>query len=265
MVGNVQADNSGNILVVLDENNIIVVDPNKTVDNFGNVRERLVDHESLVMYANLECDVVPRTKLAVGGNPADRLQTISVAKMNFLKPTKNSYLGSGYYDELTGGNVTKYSDGEQILPPQSNNGNNAYVSETPDRQREILDTGLLGITSINVVTNASFVPEVEILLEDIQGKALFELGDGSPYSAFFNTQLDWVLRKAGIHTVVVCGIVTNGGVASTARDAHLRDYNVIVLSDGCAAFSDALHEASLADLASIGKVMTCDAWASSLV
>ncbi|MCX7263067.1 MAG: cysteine hydrolase [Burkholderiales bacterium] len=84
------------------------------------------------------------------------------------------------------------------------------------------------------------------------------------YSAFFNTQLDWVLRKAGIHTVVVCGIVTNGGVASTARDAHLRDYNVIVLSDGCAAFSDALHEASLADLASIGKVMTCDAWVSSL-
>jgi nicotinamidase-related amidase len=54
-------------------------------------------------------------------------------------------------------------------------------------------------------------------------------------------------------------------VASTARDAHLRDYNVIVLSDGCAAFSDALHQASLADLASIGKVMTCDAWASSLV
>jgi nicotinamidase-related amidase len=85
------------------------------------------------------------------------------------------------------------------------------------------------------------------------------------YSAFFNTQLDWVLRKAGIETVVVCGIVTNGGVASTARDAHLRDYNLIVLSDGCAAFSDALHQASLADLASIGKVMTCDAWASSLV
>ena len=186
MVGNVQADNSGNILVVLDENNIIVVDPNKTVDDFGNIRERLVDHENLVMYANLQCDVVPRTKLAVGGNPGDRLQTISVAKMNFLKPTKNSYLGSGYYDELTGGNVTKYSDGEQILPPQSNNGINPYNSETPDRQKEIIDTGLLGITSINVVTNFSFVPEVEILLEDIQGKGLFELGDKSPYAAFFN-------------------------------------------------------------------------------
>jgi ureidoacrylate peracid hydrolase len=84
------------------------------------------------------------------------------------------------------------------------------------------------------------------------------------YSAFFNTQLDWVLRKAGIETVVVCGIVTNGGVASTARDAHLRDYKVMVLSDGCAAFSDALHQASLADLASIGKVTTCSEFVSSL-
>jgi len=84
------------------------------------------------------------------------------------------------------------------------------------------------------------------------------------YSAFFNTQLDWVLRKAGIETVVVCGIVTNGGVASTARDAHLRDYKVVVLSDGCAAFSDALHQASLADLASIGKVTTCREFVSSL-
>ena len=85
------------------------------------------------------------------------------------------------------------------------------------------------------------------------------------YSAFFNTQLDWVLRKAGIETVVICGIVTNGGVASTARDAHVRDYSVVVLSDGCAAFSNALHQASLADLASIGQVMTCDTFVNSLV
>jgi nicotinamidase-related amidase len=73
-----------------------------------------------------------------------------------------------------------------------------------------------------------------------------------------------VLRKAGIETVVVCGIVTNGGVASTARDAHLRDYHVVVLSDGSAAFSEALHQASLADLASIGQVITCNAFVNSL-
>jgi len=75
------------------------------------------------------------------------------------------------------------------------------------------------------------------------------------YSAFFNTQLDWLLKKAGVDTLVVCGIVTNGGVASTVRDAHVRDYHVIVLSDGCAAFSDSAHEAALADMASVAEVM----------
>jgi nicotinamidase-related amidase len=75
------------------------------------------------------------------------------------------------------------------------------------------------------------------------------------YSAFFNTQLDWVLKKSGIDTLVVCGIVTNGGVASTVRDAHVRDYHAIVLSDGCAAFSEAAHQAALADMGSVGEVM----------
>lgn len=74
------------------------------------------------------------------------------------------------------------------------------------------------------------------------------------YSAFFNTQLDWVLKKAGVDTLVVCGIVTNGGVASTVRDAHVRDYHVIVLSDGCAAFSQQAHQAALADMASVAEV-----------
>jgi nicotinamidase-related amidase len=75
------------------------------------------------------------------------------------------------------------------------------------------------------------------------------------YSAFFNTQLDWLLKKAGVDTLVVCGIVTNGGVASTVRDAHVRDYHVIVLSDGCAAFSASAHQAALADMASVADVM----------
>ena len=79
MAGNFQADNSGNILVEFDYNNIIVVGPNKTIDNFGNIAERLVDHENLVMYANLECKVLPRTKLELGSSNNDNNRTISVA------------------------------------------------------------------------------------------------------------------------------------------------------------------------------------------
>ncbi len=84
------------------------------------------------------------------------------------------------------------------------------------------------------------------------------------YSAFFKTQLDWVLRHADIDTVAVCGIVTNGGVASTVRDAHMREYHTMVLSDGCAAFKPEVHAAALADMGTIAQVMRCDEFIQSL-
>ena len=77
------------------------------------------------------------------------------------------------------------------------------------------------------------------------------------YSAFFQTRLEWVLRKAGIETLILCGIVTNGGVASTLRDAHVRDLHTILLTDGCAAFSNTAHEATIASLATISETATC--------
>lgn len=76
------------------------------------------------------------------------------------------------------------------------------------------------------------------------------------YSAFYMTRLEWVLKKFGIDNLMVCGIVTNGGVASTLRDAHVRDFQTIVLSDGCAAFTDEAHEAAMSSLATVSKVMT---------
>ena len=189
MAGNTPGDNSGNILVEFDYNNIIVVDPNKTIDAFGNIRERLVDHEKLVMFANLEAEVLPRTKLAVGGSPEDRIRIISVAKMNFLRPTEGTALTTGYYDELTGKNaknglgVNQIRD--EIIDP--NNGTKPYNKVTVNNPgNKSTDNGLLGITSINVRTNTSFIPTVTMELEDIQGRALFQLGDNSPYSAFFN-------------------------------------------------------------------------------
>ena len=84
------------------------------------------------------------------------------------------------------------------------------------------------------------------------------------YSAFFNTQFDWILRRAGINTVVVCGIVTNGGVASTVRDAHMRDYQTVVLSDGCATFTEVAHQAALTDMSSVAQVMTCNQFLATL-
>lgn len=77
------------------------------------------------------------------------------------------------------------------------------------------------------------------------------------YSAFYMTRLEWVLRRAGIETLMFCGIVTNGGVASTLRDAHVRDFHCMLLSDGCAAFRQEVHDAAVRDLSSIADVLTC--------
>ncbi len=188
MAGNVQADNSGNIYVEFDYNNIIVVDPNKTIDSLGKIKERLVDHENLVMYANLEAELLPRTKLAIGASPEDRVRIVSIAKMDFLKPTKDSFLGTGYYDELTGENTTKFKGVNQMMTGTvvPKNGDKPYVLEKPSDLNNVLDNGLLGITNISVDTNLSFIPSVRISLEDVQGRALFQLGNNSPYAAFFN-------------------------------------------------------------------------------
>lgn len=76
------------------------------------------------------------------------------------------------------------------------------------------------------------------------------------YSAFYMTRLEWVLRKCGIERLLVCGIVTNGGVASTVRDAHVRDFDTTVLEDGCAAFSPAVHATSIDALRPVCRVAT---------
>lgn len=74
------------------------------------------------------------------------------------------------------------------------------------------------------------------------------------YSAFYMTRLEWVLRKLDIDRLMVGGIVTNGGVASTVRDAHVRDIEAIVLEDGCAAFTPEVHATAIAALKPVAGI-----------
>jgi ureidoacrylate peracid hydrolase len=76
------------------------------------------------------------------------------------------------------------------------------------------------------------------------------------YSAFYMTRLEWVLRKCGVDRLYVGGIVTNGGVASTVRDAHVRDIECTVLEDGCAAFSREVHRAAIEALRPVARIAT---------
>lgn len=77
------------------------------------------------------------------------------------------------------------------------------------------------------------------------------------YSAFYQTRLEYIMWALGIENLIVGGIVTNGGVASTLRDAHLRNIETVMLTDGCAAFRDDVHDATLLSLGTVTHQMTC--------
>jgi ureidoacrylate peracid hydrolase len=84
------------------------------------------------------------------------------------------------------------------------------------------------------------------------------------FSAFHNTDLETILRARSIRTVVLSGVATNVCVETTAREAFVRDYYVVLLSDGTATYNSAGHEATLAvidqffgEVASIDDVIAC--------
>jgi ureidoacrylate peracid hydrolase len=63
--------------------------------------------------------------------------------------------------------------------------------------------------------------------------------------AFNSSAIDQILRNLGAEHLLVTGIVTNGCVELTARDAADRGYWVTLVSDGCAASTPELHQNAL--------------------
>jgi ureidoacrylate peracid hydrolase len=69
------------------------------------------------------------------------------------------------------------------------------------------------------------------------------------YSAFYNTDLETILRCAKIEDLVICGVMTNLCCESTARDAYFRDYRVFFLADATGTVREEMHLATLMNLA----------------
>jgi ureidoacrylate peracid hydrolase len=88
------------------------------------------------------------------------------------------------------------------------------------------------------------------------------------YSAFIagSSDIDAQLKSRSIDTILVTGTVTNVCCESTARDAMMLDYRVVMLSDGNASLTDEEHAASLNNfMIFFGDVMTTDDAISRLV
>lgn len=79
------------------------------------------------------------------------------------------------------------------------------------------------------------------------------------YSAFYNTDLETVLRCLKIEDLVITGVMTNMCCESTARDAYYRDYRVFFPADGTGTINEEMHLASLLNLAyGFSRITTVD-------
>jgi nicotinamidase-related amidase len=67
-------------------------------------------------------------------------------------------------------------------------------------------------------------------------------------SPFYGTSLEPILRAHSIGRIVMCGVSTNGVVHSGAREAHDRDYDVVILEDCCAGVTADEHSHAVACL-----------------
>jgi hypothetical protein len=121
--------------------------------------------------------LVPRTKLRLGIEQ-NEIQTVSVAKINFLKPGDKKFLDNKYTELFTGTN-----DKNKEVQPQTFR---FYEPQSDKIDSGLIESSLLGITNINFNITTSFLPKITITMQDVRGRALFELGNNSPYVAFFN-------------------------------------------------------------------------------
>jgi len=88
------------------------------------------------------------------------------------------------------------------------------------------------------------------------------------YSAFIpgSSNIVDVLQANGVTTLLIAGVATNVCCESTARDAMMLNYRVVMISDACAAKTDAEHAAALGNFyLFFGDVQTTDEIIAHLV
>lgn len=74
-------------------------------------------------------------------------------------------------------------------------------------------------------------------------------------SPFYATSLEAILRANTIERIVMCGVSTNGVVHSGAREAHDRDYEVVILEDCCAGVTADEHMHAIACMGRYGAIV----------
>jgi nicotinamidase-related amidase len=92
------------------------------------------------------------------------------------------------------------------------------------------------------------------IIADLYPQAGEPVIDKPGKGAFYQTDLDLMLRNRAIDTLLVCGVTTEVCVNTTVREANDRGYRCIVLADCCGSYFPEFHEAGLAMIKAQGGI-----------
>ena len=108
--------------------------------------------------------------------------------------------------------------------------------------------GPLGRLLVRGEPGHAIIPELEPLVSE-------PVIDKPGFGAFYATDLEQLLRVAGVRKLVIAGVTTDICVHSTLREAVDRGFECITAGDACAAGDPAIHEAMLACIDGEGGIL----------
>jgi ureidoacrylate peracid hydrolase len=154
----------------------------------------------------------------------------------FLDPSSPSFLGAG---SAILGNVRRLIDfargcGVRVI----------YTSHA--HHQEGIDAGILGWWWADMCIEGSEGSRIHSRIEPRGDEKLIQK---HRYSAFFNTDLETILRCIDAEDLIISGVMTNICCESTARDAYFRDYRVFFVADATATTAEEMHRGTLLNLA----------------
>ncbi len=112
---------------------------------------------------------------------------------------------------------------------------------------EIGDPGPKG----RILVRGEFGHDIIDELQPIPGEALV---DKPGKGAFYQTDLELILHKAGIKKLIVCGVTTEVCVHTTVREANDRGFDALVVEDGTGSYFPEFHAMALKMIAAQGGI-----------
>lgn len=165
-----------------------------------------------------------RAKLAMANSRARIEQMIKVA--NCFKEAGSRIIGANF-------TLIADKDNVPIIPEE-------FKAKHPFLHRGDFQVGRWGHQLIDELGPADFV--------------INKIG----HSAFQATHLEWLLEQLDIRTLIIGGILAKGGgLLSTLMEAKSKDYEVLLLMDGCMALSEDLYTEQIQELENVCKIVTC--------